>query len=742
MEAFLLVDQEASGFPRTPFVLTSIALFLCLCLLEYTFRLFVPGRAAVLFPLLPAALLFLLVRKAAPDSFLTAAVLTAAAGRLLFSLLPRRSKILPPSVFILDAAAVFLFVDKKILLGSFYTDRLLFVSLAVLTLAAVQEFTAPSGRTGQKDAEAKSGRAFPFLFFLLLGGILTAIPMDQKPIDWSPLVMTGERLVRRIRDSADEASYFMSSFWEGDSYTTGYSSLGVTGGKIEHSGRTQVLLEMSEKPYYEYVDGNSGQKMRMRRTIYLSGGRGPSNERLIGFLKLLDDSGADREYAALFSRISEISVEYAFLKTADEIAPVNTIQLSVEAPGSGDLSSGVHQKGYRIRARYLDIDYGSPYLIRLLREAESNALKSGKADDSFSYESAGICFKELYGAELGDILTKEEYYAILQRDKQNTEDALDVTGATDRMRALAAELTAGVSSGYDRCKKIEAYLRQYRYDTNAVGGHDPDLDPGSPQGMADLADRFLFETGSGYCVHYTASMVMLLRLAGIPARALTGYRYSFPFEQEDLYVVSGDYAHMWPEAHLNGAGWICLEPTSTYRTAADYSWHRKPASQAAENYSAVTDSEMIPLPETADISPESLEEDDSWSGRVPGFVRIALAVALSTALLFAVLIIAASAAEKLRYRFGSPQTKLSMDVAMIKKAIRKRSLEAFPDRGLLSDYTAHAPEEIRQDVQKVFSTYYRVVYSGAGSGVSPEENLLAETVRKTLNDLYYYVFSG
>ena len=144
---------------------------------------------------------------------------------------------------------------------------------------------------------------------------------------------------------------------------------------------------------------------------------------------------------------------------------------------------------------------------------------------------------------------------------------------------------------------------------------------------------------------------------------------------------------------------------------------------------------MIPLPETADISPESLEEDDSWSGRVPGFVRIALAVALSTALLFAVLIIAASAAEKLRYRFGSPQTKLSMDVAMIKKAIRKRSLEAFPDRGLLSDYTAHAPEEIRQDVQKVFSTYYRVVYSGAGSGVSPEKNLLAETVRRTLNDL-------
>jgi transglutaminase-like putative cysteine protease len=93
-------------------------------------------------------------------------------------------------------------------------------------------------------------------------------------------------------------------------------------------------------------------------------------------------------------------------------------------------------------------------------------------------------------------------------------------------------------------------------------------------GMADIADRFLFETQTGYCVHYTSAMVMLLRLSGIPARASFGYRYVFPFEKEEAYEVDGGCAHTWPEAYLAGIGWVPFEPTAGVLKPAAYTWRR------------------------------------------------------------------------------------------------------------------------------------------------------------------------
>ena len=98
----------------------------------------------------------------------------------------------------------------------------------------------------------------------------------------------------------------------------------------------------------------------------------------------------------------------------------------------------------------------------------------------------------------------------------------DVSGASEKMGNLAMSITEGAPSYYIKCRLIENYLRQYTYNLDAVGGHDPDSDLTTAEGMADIADRFLFETEEGYCVHFTSSMVMLLRLAGIPARAVPG----------------------------------------------------------------------------------------------------------------------------------------------------------------------------------------------------------------------------
>ena len=87
----------------------------------------------------------------------------------------------------------------------------------------------------------------------------------------------------------------------------------------------------------------------------------------------------------------------------------------------------------------------------------------------------------------------------------------------------------------------------------------------------------------------------------------------------------------------------------------------------------------------------------------------------------------------LRYRYGTPRQKLFYDVEQIKKSLIKRSGGTLTDKGLLFEFTEAAPEDIREELGKVFDVFYRVVY-GNGDGTEPtaEENELAFEMRKKL----------
>ena len=706
--------QAAGGstIPRGPFALAAVLVFCSYSLLEHAFSLIVRGKAASFFPLLPAALLLLLLQKTEAPLYLSVAAASAVAARLFFILAPHIEKVLLYGVYLPYAAAVYLYFGMHVLQGAYASDKLLFVSLVTLTLASLQELLF------EKPLLRGSGEAFPFFYFALLGILVALLPMSQRPINWAPVAEAGGRVFHKAQDIVDSAAYHLSSMW-GGSYTAGYNSLEVSGGKIERSGRTEIILKTSQKPYYEYTDEETSEDMKVRRTLYLAGGAGVDKTKLVSFLKFLHANDVDREYAALFSQLSEVKVEYAYLNTPDEIAPVNTFLVY----DGNSQKNAVHKKGYRLTARYLDIDYGSPYLAGLIREAEA----AGQ-DESLSYEDASSYFMELYGVELGSILTRDEYEEAAETSYSTAD--LSTDGVSAALQELAAQITDGVSGEYNKCKMIERYLRQYTYQTDAVGGYDPLSTMSTPAGMADIADRFLFETGAGYCVHYTSSMVMLLRLSGIPARAVSGYRYVYPFEKADAYEVSGNCAHIWPEAYIRGAGWVPFEPTSAYRTAEEYTWRRKPAAAGNDSQSAYAP--PIPAPAQVPDVPDNEETSGSLSGMtLDQAVRIALPTALSILVTLALLILGTLSAARLRYLRAAPEKKLAMDVDMIKKGIRRQSEEDFADRGLLSDYIARAPEALRPDIQRVFDIYYRVVYGS--SSVSVEENELAASVREQLH---------
>ncbi|MCD6060871.1 MAG: t, partial [Moraxellaceae bacterium] len=74
-------------------------------------------------------------------------------------------------------------------------------------------------------------------------------------------------------------------------------------------------------------------------------------------------------------------------------------------------------------------------------------------------------------------------------------------------------------------------------------------------------DEFLFRTRRGFCEHYAASFVFLMRAAGVPARVVAGYQGGEPGPGGDYWLVRQLDAHAWAEVWLPERGWVTIDPT-------------------------------------------------------------------------------------------------------------------------------------------------------------------------------------
>ena len=706
LEIYLLWDKENTT--GSAFVFITIGLFFFYCVLQHVFELFVSGKAPAIFSLLPAVLLFFLLRNV-PDSYAAGvAVIVSVLLRLVFVFLPNTEKIIDCTVFVLTAITLYLYFSYDSFKDKDLVNVLLFVCLTVLIMSIVQKLLIE-----------KNKDVFPIFIFIIVGLLVTVIPVREDPIDWTFVIEAGERFSENIANKIDQVSYYFSDVFGSDSFSSGYSSLGKAGGNIATSKKTQLILRMAENPYFTFKDTATNTNKIRRRTIYLAGGKLSDATGLIRFAHFLRSHDVDKEYASLFARNARLSIEYGYLKTNDEITPINSILLTT---GQGktitEKSLLPHKMGYDLSATYLDIDYGSPYLIELMRTPTNF--------NPMDYEECQQYLSEILGIDLSKIISAKEYTSLISEAKSSGNEAisgfLDTSGSSERMQDLAKELTSNVTDSYDKCKVIENYLRQYSYSTATDDKNTGVFDLGNSRGMSQMADTFLFETGSGYCVHFASSMTMLLRLSGIPARVVTGYRYVFPFEREDSYKVSSTNAHAWPEAYIENVGWIPFEPTTVYLAAQDRSWNKAPIEAPITDYAPIYES--VPhLPETIVDAP------DPVVNRALNIASVIIPIIASIILLLLILIFGSKAIDKLRYRHSSPAQRLRIDVDKIKKSLRKLSAEGFIDRGLIYDYISLAPSSISDDLKKVFALYYRLEYSSEKS-LTPEESAYAKSVRE------------
>ena len=109
-------------------------------------------------------------------------------------------------------------------------------------------------------------------------------------------------------------------------------------------------------------------------------------------------------------------------------------------------------------------------------------------------------------------------------------------------------------------EKVWRILKFFSDQKLAYTTRPKNLDP------ENVIDSFLFDSKSGYCIHFASTFAISARIAGIPSRVVSGYKADHESKIENYIVVKQKNAHAWVELYLDGRGWVRYEPTaSAYR---------------------------------------------------------------------------------------------------------------------------------------------------------------------------------
>jgi hypothetical protein len=139
-----------------------------------------------------------------------------------------------------------------------------------------------------------------------------------------------------------------------------------------------------------------------------------------------------------------------------------------------------------------------------------------------------------------------------ETDRTNAHD-LDVPAdvpSVIRVQADAIVADAKATTPYEVAVALQAWFQtNFRYDVNARSGSDDNAL------LSFLQDR------TGYCEQFAATMALMARIEGIPARVDVGFTPGQAVAGTTTYSVTTADAHAWPELFFPGAGWLRFEPT-------------------------------------------------------------------------------------------------------------------------------------------------------------------------------------
>jgi hypothetical protein len=119
-----------------------------------------------------------------------------------------------------------------------------------------------------------------------------------------------------------------------------------------------------------------------------------------------------------------------------------------------------------------------------------------------------------------------------------------VSSVADQIIAAAHAVTP-----YQKALALQAWFQAGTYDITIKTGTDENAL------ITFLNDR------RGYCEQFAATMALMARVEGIPARVDVGFTPGAASGTANTYLVTTADAHAWPELYFPEAGWLRFEPT-------------------------------------------------------------------------------------------------------------------------------------------------------------------------------------
>lgn len=125
-------------------------------------------------------------------------------------------------------------------------------------------------------------------------------------------------------------------------------------------------------------------------------------------------------------------------------------------------------------------------------------------------------------------------------------------GFNPRTAEMIAEWRAEATSDASIVQRALTYFNQQNFHYT--------LNP--PLLSRHTVDEFLFKTRQGFCEHYASAFTIMMRMAGIPARVVTGYQGGYYNDIGSYILVRQSDAHAWSEVWIKGSGWTRIDPTA------------------------------------------------------------------------------------------------------------------------------------------------------------------------------------
>lgn len=202
--------------------------------------------------------------------------------------------------------------------------------------------------------------------------------------------------------------------------------------------------------------------------------------------------------------------------------------------------------------------YAAPQPLWVSRPAEVELAENpdGTVDVAALHASPVVGAGQTYlvRSSIADVTVSQLRDAANDYPEWVTDRYLDLPESiTPRTRELAWRIADDRETPYDVVAAVTWYLRDnIRYSETITATLPSDQ---------ELLDWFLFDHQVGFCNYYASAEVVLLRLAGVPARLAVGYGAGERQPGTNTHLVYERNAHAWPEVYFPGLGWVEFEPT-------------------------------------------------------------------------------------------------------------------------------------------------------------------------------------